>query len=154
MKTHCAGVTAVDFSEEMLSIARRKVNDGRVQFLQADITKPWDFGTEKVDLVTCNLILEHVENIESIFQQCAFKLNNNGYFFISEYHPYRQYLGKQARFEKDGKLVLIPSFVHHVSEFLDAGKRNGFQLLELREWMDEEDGDGVPRLVSMVFNLT
>lgn len=151
LRAHCRHLLAVDFSEEMLAIAKRKIVDNRVEFVQADITESWQFGNELVDLISCNLILEHIEHIDFIFQQCNFKLKENGLLFISEYHPFKQYLGKQARFEVNDEMILIPSFTHHVSEFLAAGKANGFELLELKEWMDEDGEKEVPRILAMVF---
>jgi len=38
-------ITAVDFSDEMLSKAKDKIKAGHVEFVQADITKPWAFRT-------------------------------------------------------------------------------------------------------------
>ena len=151
LRAHCKHLLAVDFSNEMLEIAKRKIVDHRVQFVQADISQSWEFTNEKVDLITCNLILEHIQDVDFIFQQAASKLNYNGLFFLSEYHPFKQYLGKKARFEKDGETVLIDSYVHHVSEFLNAGEANGFKLLELEEWMDDNGVNEVPRILSLVF---
>jgi len=153
LQAHCQQLTGVDFSNEMIEIAIEKVKDPRVKFIQADITTNWDFIDTKVDLITCNLILEHIEDINFIFQQAASKLNPNGIFFISEYHPFKQYLGKQARFEKDGETIQIPSFVHHTSEFLKAGDDNGFRLLELKEWMDLDGDSELPRILSLVFGV-
>src|SRR5688572_24045817 len=53
-------VTAVDFSEVMLQKAKEKITHSNVNFIQADVTKPWPFEKDCFDLVTCNLILEHV----------------------------------------------------------------------------------------------
>ena len=46
----CRYLTAIDFSPEMLKIAREKITDDRVQFTQADITKQWTF--DKANLIT------------------------------------------------------------------------------------------------------
>ena len=53
-------VIGIDFSEEMLSVARKKFNTGTIDFTNADITKPWSFIEKKVDLITCSLVLEHI----------------------------------------------------------------------------------------------
>src|SRR5687768_16304504 len=49
---------AVDFSEEMMKVARQKINSSHVQFKQADITQRWDLN--KATLITCSLVLEHI----------------------------------------------------------------------------------------------
>jgi ubiquinone/menaquinone biosynthesis C-methylase UbiE len=148
LKNQCEKLIAVDFSKEMLSIAKDKITDNNVVFKQADITKKWTFG--KANLITCNLILEHIENIDFIFQQAAKSLNKKGLFFVCEYHPFRQYQGKGARFEQEGKELLLEYFVHHTSDFTEGAKRNGFIINDLQEWFDDRDRERMPRLVSLL----
>ena len=138
-----------DFSKDMLAIAKEKITDNKVTFKQADITKKWTFG--KAQLITCNLVLEHIENIDFIFQQAAKSLYKNGQFFICEYHSYRQLQGKGAKFEQNGKELLLEYFVHHISDYTEAAMRNGFIINDLREWFDDDDRTQIPRLASFLF---
>lgn len=103
------------------------------------------------DLVTCNLTLEHIENIYPIFKQANKKLKKGGLFFISEFHPFKQYLGSQARFESKQETIRIKAFTHHISDFLEAAHQSEFTLVELKEWFDHNRKNDVPRLVSFVF---
>jgi ubiquinone/menaquinone biosynthesis C-methylase UbiE len=150
----CDKLMSVDFSKEMLLIAKNKIKNDeksapKIVFKQADITKKWTFG--KADLITCNLILEHIENIDFTFEQAAKSLKKRGHFFICEYHSFRQYQGKGARFEKDGKELEVEYFVHHISDFCEAAKRNGFILNDLQEWFDDNKRTQIPRLTSFLF---
>ncbi|HVX49891.1 MAG TPA: class I SAM-dependent methyltransferase, partial [Chitinophagaceae bacterium] len=79
-----AQVTAVDFSEEMLAHARQKVTAANVQFIQADITRQWQFAGSPFNLITFSLVLEHIENLGHIFSQCAGVLQPGGYVYIGE----------------------------------------------------------------------
>ena len=142
-------LTAVDFSEEMMNMARQKINSINVIFLQADITKPWTF--QKVTLITCSLVLEHIENIDFIFEQAARILEDQGCFYICELHPYKQLQGTRARFEQGNQLIELEYFVHHISEFFVSAKNHGMQCLDLQEWFDENDRTTTPRLVSFLF---
>jgi len=142
---------AVDLSEGMLAKAKEKIGSDRVRFQQADITKPWDFATEKVDLVTCSLILEHIENLSFIFSEASKVLPNGGYFYICELHPYKQYAGSKARFETAEGLQVLECFVHHVSDYATAALQNGFAIKALEEWFDEDNRSNPPRLVSFLF---
>ncbi|MDB5196414.1 MAG: class SAM-dependent methyltransferase, partial [Flaviaesturariibacter sp.] len=72
-------VLAVDFSEGMLLKAAEKISGANVRFQQADITKPWGFGTDNYDLATCNLILEHIEDLAPVFSEAAKALKTGGY---------------------------------------------------------------------------
>jgi ubiquinone/menaquinone biosynthesis C-methylase UbiE len=147
--TKCDELISVDFSKEMLTLAKDKIKAENVQFKQADITKKWTFG--KAQLITCNLILEHIEDINFTFEQAAKSLNKKGYFFICEYHSFRQYQGKGAKFEQNGKELAVEYFVHHISDFCEAAKRNGFILNDLQEWFDDGDRTQIPRLTSFLF---
>lgn len=142
-------LTAVDFSEEMMNLARGKVTSPHVRFLPADITQPWHFGT--ATLVTCSLVLEHIEPIDFIFAEAAKTLAPGGLLYVCELHPYKQLQGSRARFEQDGRTVHVEYFVHHVSEFFQAATKAGLQCLRLDEWFDGNDRTTTPRLVSFLF---
>ncbi len=143
-------ILGVDFSEEMLNIAREKIKTKNTILLKADITTNWDWASDNFDLVTCNLILEHIENINFIFAQAYSKLKPGGYFFISELHPFKQYTGSKARFDSGAGMVELKTFTHHISEFLESANSAGFQLEKLNEWFDEE-GNPTPRILSLFF---
>ena len=144
-------VYAFDFSEEMIFKAKEKVKSNNVVFTQADITLRWPNENNTIDFVSCNLILEHVENLNFIFSEANRCLTKQGKFFISELHPFRQYEGTKANFERDGTKTEIQAFVHHISDFLDAANKNGFKLLELKELWHEKDKNKPPRLITFMF---
>jgi ubiquinone/menaquinone biosynthesis C-methylase UbiE len=143
-------VVAVDFSEEMMNEAKKKIAAPNVEFTVADVTKPWVFLDKTADLITCSLILEHIENIEFIFEQASQNLIREGLFYIGELHPYKQYQGTKARFETDSGLVTLDCFTHHISEYMGAATKNKFSSLSLNECFDDND-QMVPRIVSFLF---
>ncbi len=122
-----------------------------MQFRQANLLAPWPCATGVAELVTCNLVLEHIEDVGHIFREAARTLAVNGCFFVSELHPTRQYLGSQARFLDDGgNSIPIQAYTHHISDFLRAALAAGFQLKRLDEWWHTEDADQPPRLLSLL----
>jgi malonyl-CoA O-methyltransferase len=144
-------ITALDFSAGMLARAREKVQAANVTFGEADLTQPWPAEDRSMDLVVCNLVLEHIEDLHFVFGQTARVLQTGGRFFVCELHPFRQYQGTQAVFEREGGEVLIPAYLHHISDFLVAAEEKGLDLSSLREWWHAEDEGKSPRLVSFVF---
>ena len=144
-------VQAIDFSEGMLSLAREKLKSCNVTFSLADITHPWHCDNASVDLVVCNLVLEHIENLAFIFSEAFRVLTPGGHFFICELHPFRQYRGTQANFQTAHGTIEIQAFMHHISDFLNAAKSSGFCLKEFKEWWHETDQNNPPRLVSFIF---
>lgn len=147
-----AEVIGVDFSEGMLEKAREKIRSPKANFLQADITKAWPAEIPQVDLATCSLTLEHISDLDFVFQQAYQKIGQGGLFFICELHPFKQYIGSKARYETSDGVQELEVYVHHISAFLNAAKQNGFSLIELEEWFDEQkEEQKPPRLLSLVF---
>ncbi len=144
-------VHALDFSEGMISLAREKLKSSNVTFSVADITHPWHCDNSSVDLVICNLVLEHIEDLSFIFSEAFRVLVPGGHFFVSELHPFRQYQGTQANFQTPQGTTEIQAFVHHISDFLNAAKSSGFRLKAFKEWWHETDQNKPPRLVSFLF---
>jgi len=144
-------IIGLDFSQEMLNKAKEKIFDKRIIFKKANLTKDWEIENNFADLITSSLTLEHIENLDHIFSQANRKLKKNGLFFISELHPFKQYSGSKAKFETENGTEELEVYVHHISEYIDDAKNNDFQLIELKEWFDENSKNGIPRLISCVF---
>ena len=144
-------IHAVDFSQGMIEKAKEKVRAENVQFSIMDITKRWRLDDGSFDLIACNLVLEHMDDISFAFSEAFRVLQSNGRFFINELHPFRQYGGKKARYQKDGEAIEVDAFVHHISEFLKAATDNGLSLIKLNEYWHEEDQNKPPRIISFLF---
>lgn len=146
-------VTAIDFSPGMLRQAQAKVTAENVEFGTVDVTRPWPFADGTFDLAVCNLVLEHVHDLNAVFAEAACNLAPEGEFFLCELHPFRQYEGTQANFTREGETTAIPSFVHHISEFLQSAAANGFTLSRFDETWHAEDARRPPRLAAFFFRL-
>jgi ubiquinone/menaquinone biosynthesis C-methylase UbiE len=146
-------VTAVDLSEEMLARAREKISSPKVEFVQADITKPWSFATAAYDLVSFSLVLEHIEDLGAVFEKAASALQSGGHMYIGELHPFKQYTGSKARFETESGLQVVTCFNHHISEFLQQAIKHGFQIVDLNEYFDEDQKE-IPRILTIILKKT
>lgn len=142
-------VLAVDFSTEMLQKAKEKVTNTNVVFLEADISKKWDFTDKAFDLITCSLVLEYIRDINHVFQQANSLLRSNGLFYIGELHPFRQYQGEKAKFDHEEGVFELECVTRNISAFFQTGIKNGFDCIDLSEWKAHEDE--YPRLLSMLF---
>ena len=151
LSQHGELITAVDFSEGMSEKAKQKVASKNVTFIQADVNLPWHFATGPFDLITCSLILEHIEDLHKFFHQAAAALNPNGMFYVCELHPFKQYNGSKARFESESGVYELDCFTHHASDYFNAAVENGLVCESLQEWFDNGEKDGLPRLLSLVF---
>jgi ubiquinone/menaquinone biosynthesis C-methylase UbiE len=146
---YCEKLTAIDFSPEMLKRARGKINDPKVTFKLANIDQAWE--SSPADVITCSLVLEHIRDIDFIFEQAAGILNKGGRFYICELHPYKQIQGSRARFEEAGEVLHLEYFIHHISEYMTAALKKGFTCTSLLEWFDHDGPREIPRLVSYLF---
>lgn len=144
-------VQALDFSEGMIQKAKVKVKTGNVRFEKADLTKHWACESDAYDLISCNLVLEHIINLSHIFAESARALKAGGIFLVNELHPCRQYKGTKARFESGDETYEVEAFVHHISDFIQAAEANGLKLVRLNEYWHAEDAGKPPRLVSFIF---
>lgn len=144
-------VRAVDFSAGMIARAKEKVEAGNVRFSMMDITRPWEFEEGSFDLIVCNLVLEHIQDLRPIFSEAARTLRSSGMFFVNELHPFRQYEGTKARFYRSDEKIEVQAFTHHISDFLKAGGESGLSLVYLGEYWHETDQNKPPRLLSLTF---
>ena len=143
-------LTAVDLSEEMLAKARAKIKAANVSFIQADITKEWDFAGNDFDLVSFSLVLEHIEDLDNVFKKLRLVTANTAHVYIGELHPFKQYSGSKARFETENGLNIVTCFNHNISDFTTAAKKNGFQIVHVAEYFDNNDRTTIPRILALL----
>lgn len=149
--TKAKEITAIDLSEEMLAKAKEKINSETVQFIQADITGAWTFVTKQFNLITFSLVLEHIQNLDHIFNEASKALINGGYIYIGELHPFKQYSGTKARFETEEGLQIVECYTHNISEFTQSAKKHGLVISDINEFFDEGDKTSIPRILALLF---
>ena len=62
-------VCALDISGGMLKKAKDKLDSDNLIFSVADVTRQWPCADGSINLVVCNLVLEHIENLPFIFSE-------------------------------------------------------------------------------------
>ena len=144
-------VHALDFSQGMIDRAREKVQAENVRFEMAGLTKRWSCEDGSYDLIVCCLVLEHIENLSHIFAEAARTLRPDGKFLINELHPFKQYNGTKARFERACQTIEVDAFVHQISDFIHASEESGLKLEKFNEYWLELDAGKPPRLASFIF---
>jgi len=149
--TICDQITAIDLSQGMLEIAKNKIQSDKVNFIEGDITKDWTFAKGTYDLVTFSLMLEHIEDLDAVFQKLAKVSQAGTNVYIGELHPFKQYAGSKARFETESGTQVVTCFNHHVTDFIQAANGSGFQLLQIDEQFDDADRSQIPRILNLLF---
>ena len=149
--TICDQITAIDLSKGMLDIAKNKIQSDKVNFIEADITNDWTFAKDAYDLVTFSLMLEHIEDLDAVFQKLAKVSDTGTRVYIGELHPFKQYAGSKARFETETGTQVVTCFNHHVTDFIQAANASGFQLILIDEQFDDADRSQLPRILNLLF---
>jgi ubiquinone/menaquinone biosynthesis C-methylase UbiE len=148
--TKAKTITAVDLSAEMLAKAKEKINSANVEFIQADILQDWSFANEKYDLVSFSLVLEHIENLEPIFENVSNIIAGGGYVYIGELHPFKQYNGSKARFDTEEGEHVVSCFNHNISDFIQVAKRYKLGIVNVDEYFDGDDRSTIPRILTIL----
>lgn len=143
-------ITAVDLSEEMLSKAKQKISSQKVNFIRSDINNGWSFTSQTYDLISFSLVLEHIQNLDHIFKEAYKKLNEGGFVYIGELHPFKQYTGSKARFETEEGIQIVPCYDHHISDFIHSAKNYGLKVVDVDEYFDNDDRASIPRILVLV----
>jgi ubiquinone/menaquinone biosynthesis C-methylase UbiE len=146
---HGRSVVALDFSAGMLAKARERVTAANVRLVQQDLRTTWPLADASADLVTFDLVLEHVERLAPVLGEAARVLRPGGLVYVCELHPFRQLKGGQAQFAgADGETVRVTAFHHDIADHVNAAVAAGLRIERLHEIRDE--AGGVPRLVVVI----
>ncbi|MCK7482073.1 MAG: hypothetical protein M0C28_36670 [Candidatus Moduliflexus flocculans] len=122
----------------MIEKAKEKVKAGNVRFEAADLTKRWALRRRRLRPSSPATSSWNTSKTCSIFSEAARTLKTGGIFLVNELHPFKQYGGTKARFERAGKTVEVEAFVHHISDFIGAASVNDLRLAAFNEFWHEE----------------
>ncbi len=141
-------VTAIDFSEGMLQMARQKPMLERVQFHVHDLHEPLPFADGSFDALISGLVLEHLRELKPFFTELHRVVVPNGRVALSTLHPSMFLRGSQARFTdpETGAIVQPGSINHSYGDMVLGALAAGFAIEDLIELApDEEFVKGYPR---------
>lgn len=128
-------VTALDFSEGMLAVARSKPGSEQVKFLQHDLHERLPLGDKQFDLVISGLVLEHLRELPPFFKEFNRVLRVGGTALVSAMHPAMFLRNSVASFEdpSTGELVQPGSIPHQISDMVMAILGAQLSILEIQE---------------------
>ena len=147
--TKARKLIGIDFSESMLNIAKKKIVSKKAIFINADLNKQWNVKNNSFDLATINLVLEHIKELDHIFNSLFSKLKKGGKCFICEIHPKRQLKGSKARFKVNQLETTLDTFLHSEKDYIQGAEMAGLRFLDKDNWYDNENDN--PRLISFLF---
>ncbi len=130
-----ARVTAVDFSEGMLSEARGKPGAQAVSWLAHDLHTPLPFPPATFDRLVSGLVLEHLQDLPAFFGEAHRVLRAEGRAVVSAMHPAMMLRDSQARFTDpaSGTIVQPGSLPHTLGDMVMAALAAGFSIEGIQE---------------------
>ena len=125
--TQAQKVIAFDLSDQMLNQARQKISAENVEFVRHDILKKWPVNNFCADIVSINLVLEHLPSIDFPLQEAYRVLKMGGILCICELHPQKRLAGTQAKYynKTTNTEIKVDSYIHTREEFSDSSKNAG-----------------------------
>jgi ubiquinone/menaquinone biosynthesis C-methylase UbiE len=131
-----ARVTAVDFSDGMMALARRKPGMERVAFVAHDLSRRLPFPDGAFALAASCLTVEHIRDKRRFFCEVRRILRPGGVCYLTEMHPAMLLLGNQANFTDpaSGSEVRPRSHGCGIAELVTAALSAGLCLSAMREY--------------------
>ena len=121
-----------------------------VMIMEKFAPQEWTFIKDQYELVTFSLMLEHIEDLNAVFQKVAKVTKSNGFVYVGELHPFKQYSGTKARFDTEEGQQIVTCFNHNISDFTQAAKTNGFEIIDVQEYFDDNDRTSIPRILTLL----
>lgn len=136
-----ADVTGLDYSSELLSIAKEK--NLPAKFIEANLNYPLDFFVdEEFDLVLSALVIHYIKDLNLLFSEFNRILKPGGVFVFSTHHPFLDFKHHPETNYYDTNIiedrwrsynVYMKTFRRPFSELFRLLKLNGFRTEDLLE---------------------
>jgi ubiquinone/menaquinone biosynthesis C-methylase UbiE len=132
-------VIGLDGSEGMLNVARSK--NSNADYVLHDLSKTLPFADQEFDMVTSNLVLEHIENLDFFFSEIARVSKHDAFIYISAMHPAMYLKTNQANFTdpKTGIEIRPKGYDHQLSAFIMSINKSGLVLQHMNEFSGSEE---------------
>jgi ubiquinone biosynthesis O-methyltransferase len=139
-------VSAIDFSPEMMRIARQAAQEEglTIDFQHGSINDDLPFASHRFDFVICALMLCHVSDLAHAFQEFYRVLQPGGYLLISAFHPDAIAFGWNTSFLEQRATYVLPNMPHTRADYVDTLEQTGFTLLKVTDARVSEIPDDYP----------
>jgi SAM-dependent methyltransferase len=138
LRAHGAGhVDGVDASSAMLDQAAAKRIYDRLACADAATTC---LVRADYDLAISSFAACHITDLAGFYAEAARLARSGGRVVLVDYHPFMLLKGVPTHFNgPTGEPVAIANVIHLIGDHIEAGRRAGLALLELREQLVDAD---------------
>ena len=85
-----ASVTALDYSDEMISFAKEKLGN-RARIFKANLNTYLDLPEDEFDLIVCSMVIHYIKDWQVLFSEFNRVLNEGGILVFSTHHPFADF---------------------------------------------------------------
>ncbi len=129
----CRNVTGVDFSSEMLAIAKEKSkNIKNIKYLKLDASQKLPFKNNSFDKILCTLVVVHIKNLQKFLAEMHRVLKKGGILVYDDFiadvkKGFRAKLKTNVLQEMNKQGLKIYSW-HGINEHVSMMHRAGFDI--------------------------
>ncbi|HLG11646.1 MAG TPA: class I SAM-dependent methyltransferase [Dehalococcoidia bacterium] len=127
----------LDFSIEMLKVARRRQPGARIA--AADLQRTLPLRSHRFDAALCALVGEHLTDLRATFAEVRRVLRPGGRFVFSVYHPEMAAAGVEANFEDQGTEYRLGAVRYSTGDYLTLLSDAGFYEPSYQEFTGDEE---------------
>ncbi|KAJ7290270.1 S-adenosyl-L-methionine-dependent methyltransferase [Mycena rebaudengoi] len=124
-------IIGLDATPGMLSLARERFHDPRLQFKQYDIiddSPPLSSLLPEVDAVVSTLVIEHIPSLPMFFGRVGQVLRKGGWALVTNMHEDMGAMTGAGFVNEQGIRVTMDKFAHTVAEVVSAAEACGLRL--------------------------
>lgn len=141
---HGANVTAVDISDNMIHMLKKRLGD-KVTALKCDLNNGLPFLQDNsFDFIMSSLTLDYIEDWDSIMKEFYRILKKDGCLLFSVEHPYDNFSAKhidtyfqtiymEHPYEDFGENVSVWFYKRPLTAMITPVLKSGFQILTIKE---------------------
>ncbi|SHF35327.1 Ubiquinone/menaquinone biosynthesis C-methylase UbiE [Marinitoga hydrogenitolerans DSM 16785] len=139
LKNNVKEVTGIDFSDNMVESAKRRVGN-KAKILNVNLNKKLPFGDKYFDMIISSLTLHYVKDLNFTLSEFSRILKANGKLIFSINHPMMTYLyfSLDNYFEEillEDRINKVPVYFYHRSfnDIFSALNKNSFLIENIIE---------------------
>ncbi|MEE4195227.1 MAG: class I SAM-dependent methyltransferase [Anaerolineae bacterium] len=127
-----AQVTALDQSTGMLAMAKAAAaaQEMEIDFHQLSLTDEFPFQPGQFDLITCMLMLSHIDDLTATFTKFHTFLEPTGKLLFSVFHPDALAFGWRTAFPRPGTQHGLHNSANSRADYIKALVDSGFHILK------------------------
>lgn len=143
-------VTAVDLSENMISIVKKKLDNKNLKAYTQDLANGLpEEQNNSFDLIISPLTIHYIKNLQKLFKEVSRVLKPNGQFIFSTHHPQIDFESSVSKnyFETElltqtwktiGKPVEVQFYRRPLTELFKTIEESGMSVVSLNEGKPDE----------------